>query len=255
MRQLVLAMGLSGLLGLLGLAASCSSPPRLLPDAGWVERVAALVQEWPVSTYNVLDKGRAVGRMTLRQSLVMHEGELFVQLEDAARVDDPTGEAASVDYAYSARCLLDPHLTPVLIEAQAPVREDTPTWSRIEVQGGRAVGHTFEATVDMKVPDQFAIRQGLMRLVGLLPREVGTETRLSLLSLGARPRVDKGRAVRCSGREELILAGRRVMAWRFEYVAGKEGEQHTVALWVGDDGRFLRFHDPQGLQLELRDAS
>lgn len=233
---------------------ACSSPQYAPIEPGWQGRVARLMETWPASSYAVLDQGRSVGRMTLRQGLVEEHGERFVLLEDAARVADPTGEADTVDYTYISRCRIDDHLTPVVIESQAPVREDTPTWSRVEIANGHATGTTFESEVDLPVPQRFVIRQGLMRLVGLLPREVGTETELTFLSLGADPRVETGRTVRCSGREELELGNRRIMAWRFEYQTGDAGSARRVSLWVGDDGRFLRFHDPQGLHLELLDA-
>jgi hypothetical protein len=238
----------------LACVVGCASQSYRPLEPGWQGQVVGLTQAWPVSSYTVLDKGRPVGRMTLRQSIVEEHGERFVLLEDAARVVDPTGEAETADYTYISRCRLDDHLTPRVIEAQAPVREDTPTNSRVEIVAGRAVGDTFESTVDLPVPERFAIRQGLMRLVGLLPREVGTETELTFLSLGAEPRVEPGRSVRCSGREELELGRRRVMAWRFEYQSAESGSPRRISMWVGDDGRFLRFHDPEGLQLELLDV-
>jgi hypothetical protein len=268
MRQLLMALSIACLTGCAsqpvvpiepdGGSGTMEYPPASLDyapaESSWEGRVVALTRAWPVSTYTVLDQGHPVGRMTLRQSIVEEGGDYFALLEDAARVADPTGETPSVDYTYTSLCRLDDHLTPVIIEAQAPVREDTPTWSRVDVHEGRATGTTFESRVELDVPQRFVIRQGLMRLVGLLPREVGTETRLSFLSLGADPRVEKGRAVRCSGHEELELGKQRVMAWRFEYQSDESGSPHAVSLWVGDDGRFLRFHDKRGLQLKLIDA-
>jgi len=247
MRQLLLALCVACLVG-------CASRRYAPIEPGWEARVVELTRAWPVSSYTVLDRGRPVGRMTLRQSIVEEGGERFVLMEDAARVADPTGETESVDYAYVSRCRLDDHLTPLVIESQAPVRNDTPTFSRVEISNGWATGTTFESEVDLPVPERFLIRQGLMRLAGLLLREVDSETQLTFLSLGADPVVEEGRSVRCSGRETLDFVGGPVMAWRFEYQTDEGGSLRSVSLWVGDDGRLLRFHDAQGLQLELLDV-
>ncbi len=239
---------------LLALAAACASPAPPPPDASWVARVEALVDAWPVERYAISDRGRPVGRMTLRQSVVEQDGEAVLLLEDVARVADPEGGDDPVDYAWTAACRLDDHFTPRVVEAQAPARADTPTWSRVEVRDGRATGATFESAVDLAVPARFTIRQALMRLVALLPRELGAETELAVLSLGAEPRVERARTVRCTGLEELVVGGRRMPAWRYEYASAEGGAARRVALWVAEDGRVLRFHDPAGLQLELTDA-
>ncbi|MDG2149204.1 MAG: hypothetical protein P8N09_06750 [Planctomycetota bacterium] len=232
--------------------AGCASHTYKPIEPDWQGRVAELLEAWPVSTYTVLDRGQPVGRMTLRQSLQEEAGERFVLMEDAARVVDPTGEAELVDYAFISRCRLDDHFTPQVVEGQLPARTDTPANSRVEISEGWARGTTFESEVDLQVPERFLIRQGLMRLAGLLPREVGSETQLTFLSLGAHPAVEKGRSVRCSGCEELEIEGQRVKAWRFEYETAERGKLRSVSLWVGEEGRLLRFHDEQGLQLELR---
>ena len=247
MRQLMQILCVSWLIG-------CVSHTYEPIEPGWQGRVAGLLQTWPVSTYTILVGGQPVGRMTLRQSLLEEGGERFVLMEDAARVVDPTGDAELVDYAFISRCRIDDHFTPQVVEGQLPVRTDTPTSSRVEISDGWATGTTFESEVDLQVPERFLIRQGLMRLVGLLPREVGSETQLTFLSLGAHPAIEEGRSVRCSGREELEVGGQRVRAWRFEYQTAEGGRFRTVSLWVGDDGRLLRFHDKEGLQLEWRDV-
>jgi hypothetical protein len=214
--------------------------------------VAELLEAWPVSSYTILAGGEPVGRMTLRQSLQEEEGEWFVLMEDGARVVDPTGDADLVDYAFISRCHLDDHFTPQVVEGQLPARIDTPMSSRVEISNGWATGTTFESEVNLQVPERVLIRQGLMRLAGLLPREVGSETQLTFLSLGAHPAVEEGRSVRCSGCEELEIEGQRVKAWRFEYQTAEGGGLRTASLWVGEEGRLLRFHDEQGLQLEWR---
>jgi hypothetical protein len=232
-------------------AASWSGTPTVDPD--WEAKVLAMLDAWSSEQYDISVGGEAVGSMTLRQGLTRESGETLLLLEDSARVLDPTGGDGQLEYSYTARCRLDDHLTPRRIVTEAPGSDGKPIWSQLVVRGGRATGTTFEGAVDLAVPDRLLIRQGLMRLVCLLPREAGTETQLAFLSLGAEPRLEPKQSVRCVEHTSLRLDGRDHPAWRFEYLPGKSRKQ-AVSLWVGDDGRLLRFHDESGLQLTLAEG-
>jgi hypothetical protein len=232
-------------------ASSWGGTPTADPD--WEERVLAMLDAWPSEQYVISVGGETVGSMTLRQGLTRESGETLLLLEDSARVLDPTGGGGQLEYSYTARCRLDDHLTPRRIVAEAPGPDGKPVSSQLVVRSGRATGTTFEGAVDLAVPERLLIRQGLMRLVCLLPREVGTETQLAFLSLGAKPRLEPQQSVRCVEHTSLRLDGRDHPAWRFEYRPGKTRQQ-AVSLWVGDDGRLLRFHDESGLQLTLAEG-
>jgi hypothetical protein len=236
------------------LCGACMSTELSSTPTGeaWEAQVQRLVDTWPVGTYAVLDRGREVGRMTMRQSVVRDETGARLLLEDAARISAPGGERPTVDLTYSSRCRLDDHFTPVLIESQQSPGQDD---SRLVVHDGRASGNTFERDVDIVVPDRFVIRQGLMRLVSLLPREAGRSRTFAFLSLGEEPEIDIRGQVRCVGPEPLDLAGVSTPAWRYEYLTlPGTGPRRPVSMWVGEDGRFLRFHDDEGLQLVLLQA-
>ena len=251
------ARRLAGALGLLAAlsagALSACAAPAYQPDPVWRQRVETLVDVWPDATYAVFADGEEVGTMTLSQGVERVRGEPLLLLEDAARIT-PADADEPLDYTFAVRCRLDEQFTPLDIESQAP-SPDGPTFSRLELDDGRVYGTAFGAQVNLPTPPQVTVRQGLMRLVGLLPREEGSETELAFLSVGVPTRVDAPRVVRCVGPDSLALDGEAVPCWRFVYDSGADGATHPVEIWVGPDGRLLRFHDEEGLQLVIRQSS
>jgi len=240
--------------GLAALLAGCAAG-SYQPDTVWRARVEALAAAWPVGHYTVSVAGQEVGTMTLRQSVVLRGEEPVLLLEDAARITLPDSDRSG-DATWVVHCRLDDHFTPLEIELQEPTADGMRS-STLKLDAGRLHGTAFDARLDVPLPHRVALRQGLLRLVGLLPRQQGGEVRLAFLSLDAglerHARVDVQRPVRCAGLDAVQLGDRPLPCWRFEYDSGPEGRTHVVSLWVGEDGRLLRFHDEQGLQLLARD--
>jgi hypothetical protein len=213
-----------------------------VPDAA---RVESVLGKAPERRYKILVRGESIGSWTMKSSIEQDGGRKVVVLVDELDVTTPDGrqkmtirETASLD----GLRLISVKRTGDGLDWSAKVEGRKAT---MKVDGRESTHDTAAGTVG---------ESGILRVVCAAEQKEKAEFKVDMLTLVAE-RHETGHNLRCVGREQVDIGGKKFDAFRWEHTwSGKGGGLESTrdsTYWVSPDGYLLRATERPGMEMVL----